>query len=170
MKQRFNMKLRLAEASLLAVLTASGTASAAALPKQGNYAFEACFSGVGNLVAFSRDDRGVSFEMLGENRSDAPGGMLDHSAFRCVGAHMWLGGEETLNVLCEVVDRDGDKQLAKVVMASNGGVTRNVVAGTGKYQGMQMSGTIVASGKFPSVKPGTFQGCNHQTGTYVLKK
>jgi hypothetical protein len=34
---------------------------------------------------------------------------------------------------------------------------------------MQMSGTFAALGPFPLIKPGTFQTCNRQTGTYKLK-
>jgi hypothetical protein len=43
------------------------------------------------------------------------------------------------------------------------------LAGTGKYEGLQMGGTSVPLGSFPSIKPGTFQACNRQTGTYKLK-
>jgi len=32
-----------------------------------------------------------------------------------------------------------------------------------------MSVTAQGLGPFPMIKPGTFQGCNHQTGTYKLK-
>lgn len=169
MTRKFHMKQRLARAALAAGLAVSSAAFAAGLPKEGSYGFNACFSGVGNLVKFSKDFRGVSFELLGANRSDVPGGMLDHTTFRCVGAHFWLGGKDTLDVLCETVDPDGDKQLAKVAMAGDGRETREVLAGTGKYEGMQMTGAITPLGKFPSIKPGTFQACNHQIGTYKLK-
>jgi hypothetical protein len=34
---------------------------------------------------------------------------------------------------------------------------------------MVASGMVEALGPFPAIKPGTFQGCNHQSGTYKLK-
>ena len=36
-------------------------------------------------------------------------------------------------------------------------------------EGMKASGTVHPLGPFPVVKAGTFQDCNHQTGTYKLK-
>ena len=43
------------------------------------------------------------------------------------------------------------------------------VVGTGKYEGMVASGTVRPLGPFPVIKAGTFQDCNHQSGTYELK-
>jgi hypothetical protein len=34
---------------------------------------------------------------------------------------------------------------------------------------MKIVGTVHALGPFPAIKVGTFQDCNHQTGTYKLK-
>jgi hypothetical protein len=51
----------------------------------------------------------------------------------------------------------------------DGKVTRTHVARTGKYEGMVMAGTVEPLGPFRAVKDGTFQDCNHQTGTYKLK-
>ena len=52
---------------------------------------------------------------------------------------------------------------------ADGKVTREFVAGTGKYEGMETSGTVEPLGPFPVIKAGTIQDCNHQTGTYKLK-
>lgn len=145
------------------------SALAADLPKEGQYAFTACFSGVSKLISFSKGFRGYSYELLGTNRADKTGGIMDHTSFRCVGANTLLGGKRTIDVLCEIKDSDGDKQLARIGMDANGRQTREVVAGTGKYEGMQMTGTIVPFKPFPFIEPGTFQACNHQTGTYKLR-
>ncbi len=48
-------------------------------------------------------------------------------------------------------------------------MTREFVVGTGKYEGMVTTGTVEPLGPFPVIKAGTFQDCNHQTGTYKLK-
>jgi hypothetical protein len=34
---------------------------------------------------------------------------------------------------------------------------------------MVVTGTVEQLGPFPAIKDGTFQGCNHRTGTYKLK-
>ncbi len=46
---------------------------------------------------------------------------------------------------------------------------RQDVAGTGKYEGLATSGAVAPLGPFPTIKDGTFQGCNRQTGTYKMK-
>ena len=48
-------------------------------------------------------------------------------------------------------------------------MTRENITGTGKFEGMVATGTVKPLGPFPVVKAGTFQDCNHQTGTYKLK-
>jgi hypothetical protein len=62
-----------------------------------------------------------------------------------------------------------NKRLSKSSLASDGSLTRETVAGTGKYEGMMLTGTVHPLGPFPVAKDGTFQDCNHQTGTYKLK-
>ena len=49
------------------------------------------------------------------------------------------------------------------------GTTSEVVAATGKFEGIQLKGSVIPVGPFPAVKPGTFEACNHQTGTYKLR-
>jgi hypothetical protein len=46
---------------------------------------------------------------------------------------------------------------------------QETLAGTGKYEGMVRTATAESLGQFPTIKPGTFQGCNRATGTYKLK-
>jgi hypothetical protein len=71
--------------------------------------------------------------------------------------------------VCEGIDPDGDKRLSYFSIAADGTVIRENVVGTGKYDGMVASGKVMPLGPFPEIKAGTFQGCNHQTGTYKLK-
>ena len=66
------------------------------------------------------------------------------------------------------IDRDGDKRLAFFTI-SDGKFVRENVTGTGKYEGMIAEGTVQPLGPFPTIKAGTFQNCNRQTGTYKLK-
>ena len=98
-----------------------------------------------------------------------PDGMFDKNSFRCVGINASLGGKNTGSTVCEAMDVDGDKRLSNFSLASDGSLTREIVGGTGKYEGMTMTGTVHPLGPFPVIKAGTFQDCNHQTGTYKLK-
>jgi hypothetical protein len=133
--------------ALLIVVSQSTSAFAAELPKEGSYDYTACWSGVSNIITFSKTHTGSSYELMGAIRSNPPGGMFDKNTFRCVGMGASLDGKIT----------------------GAGKVTRTHVAGTGKFEGMVMAGTVEPLGPFKAVKEGTFQDCNRQTGTYKLK-
>jgi hypothetical protein len=149
---------------------AAASAIAAELPKEGNYDYTACWSGTNNVIPFSKTHTASSYEMTGTLRSNTPGGMFDKNAFRCVGSNASIDGKNTGATVCEAVDADGDKYLSHFPLGNDGKITRETIAGTGKYEGMTtIAGAIQPLGPFPVIKAGTFQGCNHQTGTYKLK-
>jgi hypothetical protein len=151
------------------VIFTSTPALAAELPKEGNYDQHSCWAGVSNLISFSKEHTASSFEMTGTIRSNPPGGMFDKNSFRCVGTNSSMGGKNTGITVCEAIDTDGDKRLTYYSNV-DGKLTREVVSGTGKYDGMVTSSNSVEShGPFPTIKAGTFQDCNRQTGTYKLK-
>jgi hypothetical protein len=151
------------------MVTSASAATATELPKEGSYDYTACWSGTSNTITFSKGYTASSYEMIGTTRSNPPEGMFDKNSFRCVGTNASLGGKFTGSTVCESVDVDGDKRLSNFSLSSDGSLTRETVAGTGKYEGMTQTGTVHPLGPFPTVKAGTFQDCNHQTGTYKLK-
>jgi hypothetical protein len=153
----------------LIVFTSASSTFAAELPKEGSYDYDSCWSGVNSVISFSKTHTASSYELTGTTRSNPPGGMFDKNTFRCVGMNASLDGKFTASTVCEAVDVDGDKRLSRFLVASDGGVTREAIAGTGKYEGMTQTGKVQPLGPFPEVKAGTFQDCNHQTGTYKLK-
>lgn len=152
----------------LLVVASPFPAFAAELPKEGSYNYTACWSGVNNMITFSKTHTGASFELTGTVRSNPPGGMFDKNTFRCVGMNASLDGKITGSNVCETIDADGDKRLS-YFSTGDGKTTRTNLAGTGKYEGMVMVGTVEPLGALPVIKEGTFQSCNHQTGTYKLK-
>ena len=152
----------------LLIVASPFSAFAAELPKEGSYDFNSCWSGVNNTITFSKTHTASSYEMTGTTRSNPPGGMFDKSTFRCVGINASLDGKVTASNVCETIDVDGDKRLLSFSNV-DGKITRTNVAGTGKYEGIVTAGTVENLGPFPSIKTGTFQNCNHQTGTYKLK-
>lgn len=165
----FKPKRELANAALIAVLAVAGAASAQTLPKEGNYDITSCWSGVNNVIAFSKTQSVTTSEMTGTARSNLPGGIFDNMSFRCVGLSSSLDGKRSAHTVCEAIDRDGDKSLSDFSFTSDGTLVRKTIAGTGKYEGMVESGTATPLGSYPPIKPGTFQNCNRQTGTYKLK-
>jgi hypothetical protein len=147
----------------------TGLTSAADLPKEGKYEFTACWSGASNNISFSKDHAAFSYEMTGTVRSNPPGGLFDNNTFRCVGMNAQLGKKQSATAVCEAVDPDGDKRLTYFSLGADGNTVRENVTGTGKYEGMVASGSVKPVGQFRAIKPGTFQACNFQTGTYKLK-
>jgi hypothetical protein len=164
-----NPKLQFVNAGLVVALAAAGAATAQSLPKEGSYDYISCYSGVEHAtIAFSKTFGANIREWTGTNRSNTPGGFLDMSSYRCVSLVANLDGKPSTTTLCELVDRDGDKIFSRFV----GDGTRSEAttpAGTGKYEGIVRSGTSVDIGQFPAIRPGTFQRCFRQTGTYKLK-
>ena len=152
----------------LLIVASPFSAFAAEPPKEGSYDYTSCWSGVNNVITFSKTHTASSYEMTGAIRSNPPGGMFDKHTFRCVGMNASLDGKNTGSTVCEAIDVDGDKRLA-YFSNGDGKETRTQVAGTGKYEGMVATGTVENLGGFPAIKDGTFQNCNHQTGTYKLK-
>jgi hypothetical protein len=163
------MKRKLNRIALAVLGAAAGSALAAAMPKEGSYDYIACWSGVNSQIAFSKTHRAFSFEMTGTSRTEPPGGMFDGESFRCVGSNAVFGKNRSAIATCETLDRDGDKRLNFFYLGTDGQYVRETMAGTGKYEGLMMTGKVTPLGPFPTVKPGTFQNCNRQTGTYKMK-
>jgi hypothetical protein len=153
-------------------LAAAGTCAFAAvnLPKEGTYETLNCWTGTGNDVAVGKDYTASSYEMVGTVVSVPPGGLGDRSTFRCVGyVTTFKGKPPTNNNVCVVTDADGDQRINRFAMLPDGKFTREMIGGTGKYEGMEMTNTVFTMPPMKEAKPGVFQGCNRQTGTYKLK-
>ena len=148
---------------------AAASVIAADLPKEGSYDMVACLSGVSKTIVFSPTHSAMTLEQSGATLSNPPGGFLDRGTFTCLGMGTSLGQKMTYDLVCEVVVPDGGKMLSTFSLGRDGKITREMVAGTGRYEGIVASGIAEAMGTFPSIRPGTFQSCNHQTGTYKLK-
>jgi hypothetical protein len=155
-------------ACAVATALALGSAISQALPKEGSYDYISCWSGTSNDIQFSKTHAAGTVEFVTNNRSNPPGGAFDMTAARCVGMYTLVDGKFSNSSYCEGTDKDGDKFM---VRNSNEGPKgkQEVIAGTGKYEGMVRTGISESVGPFPSVKPGTFTGCARQTGTYKLK-
>ena len=155
--------------ALASSLLAATLAMAADLPKEGRFEAVFCWSGTNNEIVWSKTHSARSYEMTGAGRSMPPGGLFDNSTFRCVGHEATFDGKlRSATTTCESVDPDGDKRLSYFTLA-DGKTVREQITGTGKYEGIQINTTVTPLGPFPTIKNGTFQSCNQQTGTYRLR-
>jgi hypothetical protein len=153
---------------LAAVGTFIGPAAGQGMPKEGAIDVSTCWSGASNIIAFSKTHAAQSFEFTGTMRSNSPGGAFDMRAFRCVGMVNVIEGRSPGYVTCENIDRDGDKYFTQYT-GEGSKYAGTVLAGTGKYEGMVATFNSETMGPFPVAKPGTFQNCSRQTGTYKLR-
>ena len=156
-------------AALALATTAACALAAVNLPKEGNYDSVSSWTGTANDLTFNKDHTANSYEMVGTVVSMIPGGLGDGSTFRCVGMNTAIKGRMGGGNVCEVTDPDGDKRLNAFRIEPDGKVTREMLGGTGKYEGMTMTNTVALMPAMKEAKPGTFQGCNHQTGSYKLR-
>ena len=162
--------IRFSRTFIAAALFSAGGAAFADLPPEGKYDYTACWSGASTPIAFSKAHVAFTYEMTGTTRAAQAGGYGDKNAFRCIGINKAFKGVVSGTAICEAVDKDGDKTLSMYEIDGSG-ASRTHLEGTGKYEGLVMvSDRTKSLGPFPSVKQGTFQNCNHQTGTYKLMK
>lgn len=165
-KSQANNAVR-ALSGVVAMVLASA-AFAADVPKEGTYDFTACWGGKSNIIAFSKRHVAFTYDLSGATLSNPPGSMFDHHSFHCIGLGMVFDGKVKQTTLCEAVDPDGNKAFARFDDDGKH-AKRTLLEGTGLYKHMVSSGITNSLGKFASVKRGTFQKCNHQTGTYKIK-
>jgi hypothetical protein len=148
--------------------TGMAAAGAQALPKEGRFDYVACWSGTSNPMSFSKTLSAMTYEHTGSTRSNLPDSPFDKLSFRCLGMATSFDGKASNATVCEAVDKDGDKVLTHFVL-SEGKTVRSTVGGTGKFEGITTEASVAPLGPFPTIKAGTFQSCNHQTGTYRFK-
>ena len=156
-------------ATLAFATTAACAFAAVNLPKEGNYDGISCWTGTASDLAFDKEHTANSYEMVGTVVSMIPGGLGEGSTFRCVGMNTSVKGRLGGGNMCEVTDPDGDKRLNAFRIEPDGKVTREMLGGTGKYEGMTMTNTVALMPPMKASKAGTFQGCNRQTGSYKLR-
>jgi hypothetical protein len=169
MKSRNSLKLQIANTALLAAFTVAGSAVAQTLPKEGSYDFTSCYSDTATTVSFGKDHSSLVYERTGMNTSNPPRGYMDKSTFRCVGMTSSFGGKNSGSSTCESIDKDGHKKLTYFSLDRDGTIVKEVVLGTGKYEGATEKGSTTTMGPYPTIKLGTSQNCVRQTGTYKLK-
>jgi hypothetical protein len=156
--------------TIFIALVASGACALAVnLPKEGTWDATSCWTGTSNDMALGKEYTANSYELLGTIVSVTPGGLGDQNSFRCVGSNTTIKGKYTGANVCEATDADGDKRVSRFEILADGKVVREFLLGTGKYEGMQQTTTVVSMPPMKEAKPGTFQGCNRQSGTYKLK-
>jgi hypothetical protein len=164
MKSKINLILQFPSAGSVAALAVAGFAVAHTHQKEGNYDFTSCYSGTRNVIQFSKTHSVTANELVGNNRSNPPGGAFDMTTFHCVGLATTIDGKASSSSYCETIDMGGDKFFLRLTLGGPKGKAE-AIPGTGKYEGLVRTGISESLGVFPRIKPGALTGCTWQTGT-----
>jgi len=152
------------------LLVVGNLAWSADLPNEGVYDIKTCFTRNSTLIQYSKTQYAYSYEETGTVVSTPPGGLFDGDVVRCVGMTAVVEGKRSGGSFCEAVAKDGDKRLTQFRYDNEGKLVREALVGTGKYDGMVLTGsTVKAIGPTSVPKTGTAEACNQQTGNYKLK-
>lgn len=139
-------------------------------PKEGSYDIKTCFARNSTLIQYSDTRYAYSYEETGTVVSTPPGGLFDGDSVRCVGMTAIVEGKRSGGSFCEAVATDGDKRLTQFRYDNEGKLVRESIVGTGKFDGMVLTGsTVKAIGPAVVLKTGLTESCNQQTGNYKLK-
>lgn len=154
----------------LAAISLSAAISAGELPKEGSFDIMSCASGTTSVISFSKTHTATISEITGVSLSNPPGGLYDKGTYRCISLSSNFDGKVVGRSVCEGLDpEDGSKRLV-VTTNQDGKVTREFIAGTGKYEGLvEVTANLQNVGGLSAIKPGTTQGCGRSTGTYKMK-
>lgn len=95
---------------------------------------------------------------------------FENMTSRCIGVGSNVNGSGAGNGYCKYIDPDGDVNVLSYLVTKRGEGTWQYLHGTGKWAGIQGSGTFKF---FTSGKPfseGTVQSCNRVTGNFTIAK
>jgi hypothetical protein len=138
-----------------------------AAPKEGNYRSDGCFHGQHFMTSHSKDIMGGSYTGISTQQAPGENDFWHNMVGRCNGAWTLIMGEYNELGTCEYTDAAGDK-LFGVYTRKNQDGTWKVLAGTGKYDGLESTGTWTPYTQFPAIQ-GEAASCFHQTGKYKLR-
>lgn len=167
-----SLNIRIAAANGVIGCVLCGVASTSvgqSLAKEGSYDYTNCHSGVEHAsMSIDVKHQASIREFTGTIRAATPGTFLDMSSYQCISLNNSLGSQAAVSIVCVTVDKDGDRLYTRF---TGDGLTSEAgtISGTGKYVGIERTGKTVSLGTFPSAKPGTFQTCLRNTGTYKFK-
>ena len=113
---------------------------------------------------------GISYEVVGTPTTSKEDDIAYRTSVRCVGSATIIAGETTDFGSCVSTDPEGDHIFVVYSAHGKDPGTWKAVAGTGKYEGIEASGTwahVIVPGK--PARPDYWQSCDRETGHWKLK-
>jgi hypothetical protein len=154
---------------IIASLVFAGTSHAAvSVAKEGKSDIIICWSGAQHVIAAVKGQLGASYEGLG-TAVMKEGDLFSNTSSTVAGAYILIGDELSEAGSWSSTDADGDLFFGRYMRNSTKEAgTWKVTGGTGKYEGMQATGTFLPISQ-PSAPAGFFQSCNKTTGAWKLR-
>ena len=152
-----------------ALLIAAQGAIAAGPAKEGSFDSMSCYAGPQHVITDGRSTVGFSYDVVGTPMRKE-GDPLYHASAECVGSGTIAGAESMESGLCVFTDPDGDRFFSAYSVRNKEPGTWKTIAGTGKFEGMEASGTwarVLAPDK--PARTDIAQSCDKETGHWKLK-
>ncbi|MGE5616584.1 MAG: hypothetical protein ACM3X5_06685 [Bacillota bacterium] len=149
----------------------AGIGLAADPPKQGTYDFTTCWTRNVTLIEYAPGKVAWSYDEKGTAVTSPRGGPFDGDEIRCVGARVSIDGKPSGDSGCIATSADGSKRFTRLTYDAAGKLQPQTVGGTGRYDGLAMTGTIETTKPPPPPQAGTrtVEYCNRNVGTYTMK-
>lgn len=168
-----NERLSQARAAALALLlaTVAAAAQAADAPasrREGAFEFNSCYSGSVDTMALNDGLSVRTTRILGATSTAEPGAPFDGQAVHCTAIALVDRNRSSASGYCLHQDTDGDRWMFKLDDVDRAG-RLEFVGGTGKYQGMTLSGQFGPRARPVFIAPGTVQICQRVQGRFELR-
>jgi len=142
--------------------------AAADMPREGKYDVHSGCTSDSRVLSSIKDHTGGSYAATCLPDA-APDTMYHRTLFQCFGSWSSVSGTYEEHGVCEAIDSSGDKFFGVYARKNQEDGTWRVTAGTGKYQGVEMSGSFQVVAPMPPV-PGRGANISRWWGTYKLKQ
>ena len=159
--------MKLVSLRIIVLLAIASSSALAAAPKEGSYKSDGCFHGQLFMTVHSKDAMGGSYTGITAQHAAGENEFWRNMVGRCNGAWTLILGEYNELGTCEYTDASGDK-LFGIYTRKNQDGTWKVLAGTGKFDGIESTGSFTPYTQFPAIT-GEAASCFHQLGKYKLK-
>ncbi len=166
MKPCVRTKLLTAFAIASSIATTHALA-AVTVAKEGKYENIGCYTSTMQVNAPVKGQMGGSYEGIGTTVTKE-GDIFNNTSGRCLGTFTMVGEEYREMGSCSFTDADGDAFFGLYERKNQDIGSWKVTGGTGKYEGMQQSGTWMPFTQI-TAPAGRAQACNKQSGTWKLK-
>lgn len=169
MTKRFTQAHAVAAVLLLATVAAAAQAAdPPASRREGAFEFNSCYSGNVETITLNEGLNVRTTRIIGATTTATPGEPFDGQAVHCTAIALVERNRSSASGYCMHQDVDGDRWMFKLDDVDRAG-RLEFVGGTGKYQGMTLSGQFGPRARPIFIAPGTVQLCQRVQGRFSLR-